>query len=239
MNDLHYLIKVENLNSVYHSNLNWNLAKNEIHGIVGPSGSGKSFFVKILLNLLPYISGKILDENGDKWNLSDNKIGMQFQSNALLNNLTIGENIMFPLIVKFDTNRSVAKIIAKEYMKKVNLPEYAFDYYPLECSGGMQKKAALARTLILEPKIVFLDEPTVGLDCQVLENYDQLLLDLKKSISLVMITHDIARLMKIADRISVLMDGVFHTGTFEELIKSDNIAVRKFLESYVRTIATI
>lgn|GEM_PF-293742 len=232
------LIKVENLVSSSHDSLNWDLRRNEIHGITGPSGSGKSFFVKILLGLLPYKNGRILDENGKLWDFENCKIGMLFQSNALLNNLTIGENIMFPLIVKFDLNRSLAKIIAKKYMDFVNLPDYSFDYFPLECSGGMQKRAALARTLVLEPKIVFLDEPTVGLDCEVLESYDILLEKLKKTVSVVIITHDIGRLAKLADRISVLMDGRFFTGTFKDLLKSDNMKVRGFLESYVRTVAT-
>ncbi len=231
------LIRVENLVSNRHKGLNWNLLQNEVHGIIGPSGEGKSYFLKILLNLFPYSSGKILNGSGESLDLEKTKIGMQFQSNALINNLTIGENIMMPLFLLYDYNKDLAKQIAKKYMVQVRLSPDVFDYYPLECSGGMQKRAALARTLVLEPDVLFLDEPTAGLDCQVLEIFDELLASLK-NIAIVMITHDLSRLAKIANRVSVLIEGRFVTGTFEELQKSDNIRVRKFLESYVRTIAT-
>lgn len=233
-------ITVRRLVSKYHHELNWTLRKNEIHGIVGPSGEGKSYFLKILLGLLPYASGEMLDEHGEHLDLEKAAIGAQFQSNALLNTMTIGENIMMPLVMKLNMKKEYAEVIAKHYMELVGLNLKAFDYYPMECSGGMQKKAALASVLVSEPKILLLDEPTAGLDCVVLETYDNLLLDLskKKGITIAMVTHDISRLAKIANRISVMVGGVFHTGTIKELMKSDNVTVREFLESYVRTTAT-
>lgn len=233
-------INIKNLFTKYHHGINWSLAKGEIHGIIGPSGEGKSYFLKTILGLYKPISGEILDENGNVFNYLNSKIGVQFQSNALMNNMTIGENIMMPLIVKFNIPYKYAKQIAQYYINLVSLDERVFNYFPLECSGGMQKRAAFAMTLVLEPEILFLDEPTAGLDCVILEQYDQLLLQLakRKNISIAIITHDLSRLIKIADRISVLIDGQIYTDKFHELEKSDNLVVREFLESYVRTIAT-
>jgi len=233
-------IVVRDLVSKVHDRLNWDLRKGEIHGIIGPSGEGKSYFLKIMLGLAPYTSGKILDEEGGHWDYSTKRVGVQFQSNGLLNNMTIGENVMMPLIIKLNMPSDHAASIARHYLKLVGLQDQVFDYFPLECSGGMQKRAALAVTLALEPHTLFLDEPTAGLDCLVLENYDQLLLDLSKTrkMTIVMVTHDFSRLAKIADRVSVLMCGKMYTGTFPQLQKCDNIMVREFLGSYVRTIAT-
>ncbi len=233
-------IEVKNLYTKNHQGIDWTLKKGEIHGIIGPSGEGKSYFLKVLVGLLPYISGNILDENGNRWDYAKKRVGVQFQSNALLNNMTIGENIMMPLIVKLDMPVDVARQIARYYIKLVGLKYEVFDYFPLECSGGMQKRAALAMTMVLEPEILFLDEPTAGLDCVILESYDNLLLHLSKNynMTIAMVTHDLSRLAKIADRISVLIGGKIYTGTFNELRKSDNFMVREFLESYVRTIAT-
>lgn len=234
------VLRVKNLVSKYHKNLDWSLAENEIHGIVGPSGQGKSYFLKILLDLLPYYSGKITAGDGKPWNYMEQKVGMQFQSNGLINIMTIGENIMMPLIVKLNMPEKFAAIVALHYMHVVGLGKEVFDLFPSECSGGMQKRSALAVSLVLEPKILFLDEPTAGLDTLVLENYDQLLLKLAKEhkMTILMVTHDLSRLAKIADRISVLISGKMVTGKFDELLKSNNLMVKEFLESYVRTTAT-
>jgi phospholipid/cholesterol/gamma-HCH transport system ATP-binding protein len=233
-------ITVKNLVTKYHNRINWNLAKGEIHGIIGPSGEGKSYLLKTILGLQQKISGEILDENGQEFNYLNSKIGVQFQTNVLMNNMTIGENIMMPLIMKFNIPYKYAKQIAQYYMNLVNLDEVVFNYFPLECSGGMQKRASFAMTLVLEPEILFLDEPTAGIDCVLLEQYDALLSKLAKTrnISIVMVTHDLSRLVKIADRISILMEGQIYTDTFAQLQKSDNFMIKEFLESYVRTIAT-
>jgi len=233
------MIQVRNLYSKNHSGLDWDLKAGEIHGIIGPSGEGKSYFLKVLLRLEPMISGEILDSDGNVFDYQKEKVGVQFQSNALLNNMTIGENVMMPLIVCLNMPQEYAAQIARYYIKSVDLKDEVFDYFPLECSGGMQKRAALAMTLVLEPRILFLDEPTAGLDCIVLENYDKLLLHLakKRKMTIAMVTHDLSRLVKIADRISVLIGGKMVTGKFSQLLKSDNYMVREFLESYVRTVA--
>lgn len=227
------LITVKNLCSEHHNNLNWNLKKNEIHGIIGPSGEGKSYFLKILLGLFNYNSGEILNKNNQKWEIEKESIGVQFQSSGLLNNLTIGQNIMLPLIMKLNIEEKYAAIIAKKYMDKVGLSNKIFYYYPMECSGGMQKRAALARALILEPEILFLDEPTAGIDCMMIETYDHLLKSL--DIAIVLVTHELSRLAVLANRISILADKSFYTGSFLELKENDNIKVRAFLSSYART----
>ncbi len=232
------IIEVKNLNSACHENLNWSLYQNEFHGLIGPSGMGKSCFLKILLDLFPYSSGEITDELGEKWNYKNHLVGIQFQSNGLLNNLTIGENIMMPLIMKLNMPKKYATFIALEYMEKVGLSCEFFNYFPLECSGGMQKRAALARALVLEPRFLFLDEPTAGIDCMLLETFDSLLNSLE-NVSIVMVTHDLSRLARIADRISILVDKKFFTGTMEDLKNHSNHKVRDFIYSYINTTVAI
>lgn len=233
------VLSVKNLYSKVHNGLNWDLRKGEIHGIIGPSGQGKSFFMKIILNLLPKISGEILDENGEKWDPLLKKIGVQFQYSGLIGNLTVGQNIMLPLRIKLGMSEKLASIIARKYMEKVKLDPKFFPIFPVSCSGGMQKRAALARALVLEPSILFLDEPTAGLDPIVIETYDELLKNTAaEGTSIVMITHDLARLKRNANRISIILDGIFYTGTFEELANHSYNKVREFLESYVRTVAS-
>lgn len=231
------VITINHLCTELHDIKNWTLEKGEIHGIIGPSGEGKSCFLKIMLGLFPYKSGVILNEQGGKWDFLNESFGMLFQSNGLLNNLTIGENIIMPLVVKFGVDEKYAMAIAQKYMKQVGLDPVVYNYFPMQCSGGMQKRAALARALILEPKILFLDEPTAGLDCELLEAYDKMLLDLKArhNVSIAMVTHDVARLSKTADRVTILIGRKFYTGTLHELKNSSVPAVVQFLESYVRT----
>lgn len=234
------LIKVENLISKVHKNLNWEMLNSEIHGIIGPSGQGKSYFLKILLGLLPYDSGQIWDKEGKKWDSRAQKLGVQFQQSGLIGDLTIGQNIAMPLRIKLGMDDETANTIAMEYLKKVNLSIEFFNYFPSRCSVGMQKRAALARALVLEPEILFLDEPTAGLDPLVIENYDKLLQTIsKEGTSIVMVTHDIERLKRIANRISIMTDGKFYTGNFDELLNHEEPKVKEFMESYVRTISSI
>jgi phospholipid/cholesterol/gamma-HCH transport system ATP-binding protein len=233
------LIKVKNLVSKVHFGVDWSLMQNEVHGIIGPSGQGKSYFLKILLDILPYESGQILNKKDLPWNIHNESIGVQFQQGGLINSLTIGQNIFFPLRVKMGMDTKYAISIAKYHMEKASLPIKFFDYYPSECSGGMQKRAALARAMVLDPEILFLDEPTAGLDPVVIENYDKLLQDIsREGKSIVMVTHDLARLKNLANRISIIIEGKFYTGSFDFLAKHENIKVREFLESYVRTSAS-
>jgi len=227
-------IVVKNLNSLVHKNLDWTLKKDEIHGIIGHSGEGKSSLMNILLGLMPYESGTILNSKNEKWDLENQRVGVQFQSSGLFNNLTIGQNVMMPLMMNLNMPLDYAKTIVLDYINKFSLDESIFEKYPTECSGGMQKKVALIRALVLEPDILFLDEPTAGLDCMAVESYDMLIKSLE-NISIVMITHDLARLVKIANIISIMIKGKIYTDSFANLLKSDNIEIRKFIESYVRT----
>ena len=232
------LITIKNLTSKVHKGIDWELKKGEFHGIIGPSGQGKSYFLKIVLGILPALEGEILGADGTKWVSNKSNIGVQFQHSGLISSLTIGQNIMMPLRVKKGLSLNYAASIARFCMEEVQLDHKFFDFFPAQCSGGMQKRASLARALSMDPDILFLDEPTAGLDPIVIEGYDALLKKIsQKGTTIIMVTHDLARLRNLSNRISIILDGKFHTGSFQSLQNSDNLKVKEFLESYVRTVA--
>lgn len=224
-----YVLEVKNLSYFRYSGINWRLKKGDIHAIVGPSGVGKSTFLRLFLGLSSY-EGSILDGNGNNWDFHNQNVAVQFQNSALLSHLSIGANIYLPLCMKHDIPIDAAEVIAYHYMKQVSLSLDDFNKLPSECSGGMQKRAALARALILSPKILFLDEPTSGLDTKGAYLYDSLIKDLRDSsdISVLMVTHDLERVENIADIVTlILKEGIF-TDTFANLKNSDNIRVKDF-----------
>ena len=225
------IITVRNLSSRVHKNINWELKKNEIHYIIGPSGEGKSTFLRVLLGLEKKIKGEILDANHKSWNIANHNIGVQFQSGGLLNNLTIGENIMLPLLFYKNIPLKYAQYVAMKCMKDMNLEEDVYYKYPSECSGGMQKRVALARAMILNPEILFLDEPTAGLDHVSSSNYYDLLKKLT-NITIVMVTHDIAKVKQMA-MVTVFINHQLYQDKFENLLQSDNIQLKEFFKNYV------
>lgn len=221
------LIEMKNVGYLFHKNINWILKKNEFHAIIGVSGVGKSSFLKVLLGLQEY-SGIILDENKDKWDHSKKNIAVQFQSSALLSHLTIGENVYLPLCMKYDIDVEFAESIALGFLKKVNLDIADFYKMPSECSGGMQKRASLARAMIIKPSILFLDEPTSGLDNKTAKMYDELLKEFS-NVSVLMVTHDLDRVKVLADKVTIIMKEGFYTDTLENLYNHENERIREFL----------
>lgn len=224
------VIKVKNVKYLDHSNVNWELRRGDVHAIVGPSGVGKSSFLRLFLGLLDY-EGEILDENNIPWKLDDQNISVQFQNSALLSHLSIGANIYLPLCMRYDLPIEVAEFIAYGYMKKVGLMSCDFYKLPSECSGGMKKRAALARALIIQPNILFLDEPTSGLDIKSSSHYDEVIKSIKnkRDISIFMITHDIDRVKNLADMTTIILKDLFISDTLDNLYNNDNIKLREFL----------
>jgi phospholipid/cholesterol/gamma-HCH transport system ATP-binding protein len=228
------LIEVKNLVNRFaghtvHDGVNLTIMEHEILGIVGGSGTGKSVLLRSMLGLHTPTSGEVsvLGENiacpQKSGNLSfcQHRWGVLFQSGALFSGLTVLENVMAPIIEHSRISKAFAAELASLKLKMVGLNETAFHKYPAELSGGMIKRVALARALANEPKIVFLDEPTAGLDPIGAADFDQLILYLRKNLELtvVMISHDMDSLLTICDRLAVLVDKKVIVDCREAIVK--------------------
>ncbi|MFH1759547.1 MAG: ATP-binding cassette domain-containing protein [bacterium] len=215
MNDI--ILKVERLyagygKSIILNDINFSICKGEILAIIGKSGCGKTTLLKNILGLVPYQKGsiKIFDtEVSDRDLVNKRKIqkrmGVLFQRGALLNSLSVGENVGLPLEMYTNKNPDEIRKIVKEKLGMVGLA-FSYKKYPRHLSGGMIKRAALARAIAMEPEILLCDEPSAGLDPVTTKNLDKLLLDLKTkfNITVVIVTHDILSIERIADRIIML-----------------------------------
>lgn len=233
LNDSDSVIKIRNLSYFNYSNINWDLKRGHIHAIVGGSGVGKSTFMRLFLDLSPF-SGQIFDASGAPWDFRSQNIAVQFQNPALLSHLSIGANIYLPLSMRYDIPVRAAELIALNFMQKVFLSLEDFHKLPSECSGGMQKRAALARALILAPELLFLDEPTSGLDIKNAFLYDDLIKNFRDSsnLTVLMVSHDLERVEKIADMVTIILkDGLF-TDSFANLKNSDNLKIKEFFRYY-------
>ena len=239
------MVEVKNLsksfgdNSVL-KNFNFQLKKGENVVVLGKSGSGKSVFIKCLIGLIKPDSGKIVMLNKELSSLNQEgldemraKIGFLFQSNALYDSMTVKENLEFPLRrhgikkTKMESDQLVL-----EALTNVGLAD-TIDMMPSELSGGMKKRIALARTLILKPQIILYDEPTTGLDPVTGKEIGNLILAIQKkyTTSSVIISHDMNCVKLVADRIVMLIDGsCYAEGTYEELKKSTDKKVCQFFE---------
>uniref|UniRef100_A0A7V5XI31 ABC transporter ATP-binding protein n=1 Tax=Thermodesulfobacterium geofontis TaxID=1295609 RepID=A0A7V5XI31_9BACT len=208
--------------------------------IMGQSGTGKSVLLKHIVGLLKPDSGEIWFENKDITKLSEKelqkirrKIGFLFQEGALFDSMTVKENVMFPLKEHFKMPKSEMEKITEELLSAVDLLS-AKDKYPSELSGGMKKRAALARTLALKPQVVLFDEPTTGLDPILQVSILDLIKKLKEKYNLtcVIVSHDLNLAFKFADYIAFLHGGIIiEVGTPEEVKASTNEFVKKFVES--------
>ncbi|WP_371398328.1 ABC transporter ATP-binding protein [Fretibacter rubidus] len=201
--------------NVIHENLDFRVNNREIVGLVGGSGSGKSVLMNTLLGLKQQEGGVVRYYGQDRRELTpeqrqsiNNQIGVLFQGGALFSSLTVRENIMVPLRQHADLPLKLMRSLADMKIHMVGLPATAATLFPSDLSGGMKKRAGLARALALDPSILYLDEPTAGLDPIGASAFDELILGLREAMDLtvIMITHDLDSLFRICDRVAVLVD---------------------------------
>jgi phospholipid/cholesterol/gamma-HCH transport system ATP-binding protein len=221
-----------------HRNLNLIVFRGEILGIAGGSGCGKTTLLRQILQLEPPSVGSIKILGSETQNATEdvlNKIrqhwGVVFQQGALFSSLTALQNIAFPLKRYTDLSDEIIHELAILKLKLVGLPESAAWKYPHELSGGMQKRVAIARACIMDPTLLFLDEPTAGLDPQAADEFDSLILSLKNSFDLtvVIVTHDLDTLWNISSRVAFLGEGrVLGLGTMSELVKNPQPLIKKY-----------
>ncbi|MDO3628224.1 ABC transporter ATP-binding protein [Mucilaginibacter sp. BT774] len=239
------MIVVKNLCMSFGNNhvlKNFNLRLNSKENLVvlGRSGSGKSVLIKCIIGLLTPDSGEIIVFGNDVGGLSHHEldmlrteIGFLFQSNALYDSMTVRENLEFPLRRHwFELTQKEVDDMVMEALENVNLGHTA-EMMPAELSGGMAKRIALARTMILRPKIILYDEPTTGLDPITAREIEGLILKLhdKYQTSSIIISHDMTCVKNTADRVALLLDGKCYTeGSFEDLKKSEDEHVKQFFE---------
>jgi len=202
------------------------IVEGEIMVIMGGSGSGKSTFLRHLMALQRPTSGTIKILGQDVWNLPAKglfdlrkKLGVTFQGGALFSSMTVGENIMLPLYEHTKLDRMTMEIMARMKLEVVDLAGFE-DLMPSELSGGMIKRAAVARAIVMDPRILFFDEPSAGLDPVVSSQLDDMILRLRDAMGMTIcvVTHELESAFKIADRITVLDRGdILFVGTVAEL----------------------
>ncbi|MGL9718060.1 MAG: ABC transporter ATP-binding protein [Wolbachia sp.] len=214
------------------NDISFNISKGESLVILGGSGSGKSVLTKTIIGLLAPDSGSIKITSKSK-----NKFGVLFQNSALFDYVTVWENISFNYKKRFNINKKEARLLAIEKLNDVGLEESIADMFPIELSGGMKKRVALARAIAHNPEIIVLDEPTSGLDPIMSDIVNEIIIKLSKDLNptIITITHDIHSAFKIADKIAVLYEGniIFH-GTAQEIQNTKNEYIKKFIR-YIRT----
>jgi phospholipid/cholesterol/gamma-HCH transport system ATP-binding protein len=224
-----------------HDGISLHIDENEIYGILGESGSGKSVLMKEMIMLLEptdgniIVLGKSLNQIGFKEAQAlRSDWGVLFQFGALYSSLTIAENIEVQLKEYTNISKEMRDKLVQSKLALVGLEPHVGSLYPSELSGGMVKRAALARALAMEPKLLFLDEPTSGLDPIGARNFDTLIVELRDllGITVVMITHDLDSIFSIVDRMAVLADKhVVAEGTLENVLQSQHPFVEEFFKN--------
>jgi phospholipid/cholesterol/gamma-HCH transport system ATP-binding protein len=207
--------------------------------ILGGSGSGKSTLLRTLVGLEAPTSGEVIVRGKNLRNLSTEEwrdlrqhIGISFQSGALFGSMTVGENVALPLHEHTELDPATIEIMVRLKLNEVGLNGYE-NYMPAQLSGGMKKRAAVARAMAMDPEILFFDEPSAGLDPIIAAGIDQLLLKLKEAfgITIIVVTHELASAFLIADRMVLLDKGyIVANGRPEELKNSPHPRVRQFLD---------
>ena len=239
-----YPIRVRGLSTsfgeqVVHEGLDLDVKKGEILGVVGGSGTGKSVLMRSIIGLqipdegeIEVLGRSITDAQEDDDIDIRSRWGVLFQGGALFSTLTVAENVEVPLKEFFpEISPALMDEIARYKVVLSGLPEETTSKYPAELSGGMKKRAGLARALALDPEVLFLDEPTAGLDPIGAAAFDELIVDLRKALDLTvfLITHDLDTLYEICDRVAVIADGkVIAVGTIPELLATDHPWIQEY-----------
>ena len=218
-----------------HDKVSLDILPGEIIGIAGGSGSGKSVLLKTLIGLHRPNAGEVL-LNGQKVETigeteKASLIGVLFQQGALFSSLSVAQNVMLPMREHTDLPAEDREKIAAMKLQLAGLEADTGIKFPYELSGGMVKRAALARALALDPRILFLDEPTSDLDPLTAGGIDELILQLNEAlgITFVIVTHDLTTLFTVCGRVAVLVDKKITVGTVEKLRRSDHPWIREFL----------
>ncbi len=214
-----------------HDGLDMQVAEDEVFGIVGGSGSGKSVLLRTILGLQRPQAGTVSLRGRDITHLSEAQLrpikagyGVAFQAGALYSGLTVLENVQLPMIEHLRLPPTALDGLALLKIRLVGLPEDAAAKYPSQLSGGMVKRAAVARALALDPQLLFLDEPTSGLDPVSASAFDDLVLYLQQHLRLtiVMITHDLDSIFRTCNRVGVIVDRRMETDTLERIVDHPN-----------------
>ncbi len=226
---------------VIHDGVDLHIDRGEIYGVLGESGSGKSVLMKEMIMLLEPSGGKMTVLGQLLNNISfeeaqrlRKKWGVLFQFGALFSPLTVAENIEVQLKEYTDITKTMRDELVNSKLNMVGLEPSVGALYPSELSGGMIKRAALARALAMEPELLFLDEPTSGLDPIGARNFDELILELREllGITVVMITHDLDSIFNIVDRMSILADKhVVAEGDVKNVLQSQHPFVEEFFKN--------
>jgi len=219
--------------------INFDVARGETLVILGGSGSGKSTLLRTLVGLQPTASGEVWMRGEDIAKMSDEeldatrkKIGMSFQGGALFGSMTVGENVCLPLREHTQLEESTIQIIMRLKLEQVGLAGFE-SYMPSQLSGGMKKRAAVARALAMDPEILFFDEPSAGLDPIIAAGIDNLIVKLKKAfrMTIVVVTHELASAFIIADSMLLIDKGnIVAQGAVAEMQASKLPRVRQFLD---------
>lgn len=224
--------------AVVHHDVSLTVVQGEVFAIAGGNGSGKSTLLREIIGLLIPTAGTISLLGVDSRELQQvdgrflhRRFGVMFQHGALFSSMTLAENVAVPLREHTSLSAGLIRDIVALKIALVGLPPDSGVKFPRELSGGMRRRAALARAIVMDPELLFLDEPTAGLDPMIAAGFDDLVLDLKRLLGLtvVMVTHDLDSLWRIADRVVVLGEGrVLGMGTMEQLAASEDPAVRSY-----------
>jgi phospholipid/cholesterol/gamma-HCH transport system ATP-binding protein len=236
------MIKVSGLTAIIDdkvilSNVSFHANIKDVTVILGSSGSGKTVLLKHMLGLYPSAPEAVSVMGVNPSNLAEGEekkfytqLGVFYQNGALLNSLTVGENVALPLQQHTDLPDEIIERLVKLKLRLVNL-EGTYDMLPSSLSGGMLKRAALARAIIMDPPILFCDEPGSGLDPVSLASLDNLILNLQRllGITVIMITHEVSSIFRVADRIIFIDEGrVIFEGTLDEALNSENKPLKEF-----------